>query len=163
MMIREAQISDIPQLRTLGAITWQATYQDIFPPDLIENVLREWWSEANFQQAFASPDICNLLAETDGQIVGTLMGSLKPQADGELHLFRLYIHPDYQGQGIGRQLWQGYVAAFPPGVQRVDLEVEPQNTRAIQFYKRLAFEAGELITNEVFGYAMKSLKMHLWL
>lgn len=159
--IRKAVLEDIPQIRAVGSASWRTTYTGIFPDEFIENVLEQWWSEAGFQRSIPNAGVCNLVAEHDGQIVGTLMGTANPREEGQVHLFRLYIHPDHFGQGIGKQLWQAYLQHLAAEVKRVDLEVEPQNARAIHFYTRLGFQ--ETGTNEIeaFGYTMKTTQMSL--
>lgn len=159
--VRKAALEDIPQIRAVGSASWRATYAGIFPDSFIDNALAEWWSEAGFQRAIPHPAVCNLVAEQDGQIVGMLMGTVQPGEEGQVHLFKLYMHPDHLGQGIGKQLWQGYLQTFTPGVKRVDLEVEPQNARAIQFYTRLGFQETGLNDAEAFGYTMKTMLMSL--
>lgn len=159
--IRKANLEDIPQIRAVGAASWRATYTGIFPDEFIENVLEEWWSEAGLRGSIPNADMCNLVAEQDGQIVGTLLGTVNPREEGQVHLFRLYIHTDHFGQGIGKQLWQVYLQHLAPGVKRVDLEVEPQNARAIQFYTRLGFQGKGINETEAFGYTMKTMLMSL--
>lgn len=159
--IRKAELEDIPQIRAVGSASWRATYTGIFPDAFIENVLEAWWSEAGFQRSIPNADVCNLVAAQEGQIVGTLMGTVNPREEGQVHLFRLYIHPDHFAQGIGKQLWQTYLQHLTPEIKRVDLEVEPQNARAIQFYKRLGFLETGRNEVEAFGYTMKTLLMSL--
>lgn len=93
MTIRKADLEDIPQLRAVGSASWRATYTGIFPDEFIENMLEQWWSEANFQRGIPDAALCNLVAEQNGQIIGTLMGTLNPREEGQVYLFRLYIHP----------------------------------------------------------------------
>ncbi|MFN8375788.1 MAG: GNAT family N-acetyltransferase [Anaerolineae bacterium] len=159
--IRKANLEDIPQIRAVGSASWRATYTGIFPDEFIENALAQWWSEAIFQQSIPHSAACNLVAELDGHIVGTLLGTVNPGEEAQVHLFKLYIHPDYFGQGIGKQLWQTYLQHLAPGVKRVDLDVEPQNARAIQFYKRLSFQETGINEVEAFGYTMKTMLMSL--
>jgi ribosomal protein S18 acetylase RimI-like enzyme len=157
--IRKAALEDIPQIRAVGSASWRATYTGIFPDGFIENALEQWWSESGFQRSIPNAAVCNLVAEQDGQIVGTLMGTVDPREEGQVHLFKLYIHPHHFGQGIGKQLWQAYLQHLALGVKRVDLEVEPQNARAIQFYTRLGFEETGNNEAEAFGYTMKTMLM----
>ena len=163
MTIRKADLTDIPQLRAVGSASWRATYKGIFPDEFIENMLEQWWSEANFQRGIPDAGLCNLVAEQGGQIIGTLMGTVKPREEGQVYLFRLYIHPDHFGQGIGKQLWRAYLQHLSPEVKRVDLEVERQNARAIQFYARLGFQETGINETEAFGYIMKTMRMSLHL
>lgn len=159
--IRRAEPEDIPQIRVVGSASWRATYTDIFPDEFIENVLEQWWSEESFQRSIPNAALCNLVAEQDGHITGTLMGTVNPREEGQVHLFRLYIHPAHIDQGTGKQLWQAYLQHLAPAVKRVDLEVEPQNDRAIQFYTRLGFKETGINETEAFGYTMKTMLMSL--
>jgi ribosomal protein S18 acetylase RimI-like enzyme len=159
--IRKPDLDDVPQIRAVGSASWRATYTGIFPDAFIENALEQWWSEASFQRSIPNAAVCNLVAEQDGQIVGTLLGTIDPGEEGQVHLFRLYIHPDHFGQGMGKQLWGAYVQRLAPEVKRVGLEVEPQNTRAIQFYTRLGFQQTGTNEVEAFGYTMKTILMSL--
>jgi ribosomal protein S18 acetylase RimI-like enzyme len=57
-----------------------------------------------------------------------------------LHL--LYVKPDLQRQGIGRDIFAELETCFPDA-EIMRLEVEVQNHEAIHFYTRLGFvEAG---------------------
>lgn len=159
--IRKADLEDISQIRAVGSASWRATYPGIFPPEFIEHALEQWWSEAGFQRSISNAATCNLVAEQDGRIVGMLMGTVSPGEEGQVHLFRLYIHPDHFGQGIGKQLWQAYLHHLAPEVKRVDLDVELQNARAIQFYARLGFQETGIHEVEAFGYTMKTMLMSL--
>ena|SRR5579862_5244801 len=159
--IHKANLEDIPQIRAVGSASWRATYPGIFPNEFIEKALDQWWSEASFQRSIPNEAACNLVAEQDGQIVGMLLGTINPGEEGQVHLLKLYIHPDHFSQGIGKQLWQTYLQQLAVGVKRVDLEVEPQNARAIRFYTRVGFQETGVNEAEAFGYTLKTMLMSL--
>lgn len=60
----------------------------------------------------------------------------------------IVVHPDFQGQGLGKQIFIAFleeVKAKFPEVLRVELFVREQNTGAIHFYKKMGFlEEGRL-------------------
>ncbi|NRB48136.1 MAG: GNAT family N-acetyltransferase [Saprospiraceae bacterium] len=60
----------------------------------------------------------------------------------------IVVHPDFQGQGLGKQLFLSFleeVKANFPEVLRVELFVREQNTSAITFYQKMGFiEEGRL-------------------
>ena len=157
--IRKANLEDIPQIRAVGSASWRATYGGICPRLLTCSAT--WCWKPIFSAVSRMPPVLNLVAEHDGQIVGTLMGTVNPREDGQVHLFRLYMHPDHFVQGIGKKLWQTYLEQLAPEVKRVDLGVEPQNARAIQFYTRLGFQETGVNEEEAFGYTMKTMLMSL--
>jgi ribosomal protein S18 acetylase RimI-like enzyme len=64
----------------------------------------------------------------------------------ELTEYPAHLHidllPQLQGQGFGRRLIDGIVALLSErGVPGVFVQVDPQNTGALAFYRRLGFEA----------------------
>lgn len=49
------------------------------------------------------------------------------------------VHPDVQGRGVGRRLFDAFLRLVPPHVARVELYTRETNIRNVQFYKRLGF------------------------
>ena len=54
----------------------------------------------------------------------------------ENYVAALFVHPDRQGQGIGRRLLQWASAQYPT----LELSVYAENKRAVRFYLREGFE-----------------------
>jgi len=71
------------------------------------------------------------VADLDGKIVGML--ALKP---AENQLDQLFLHPDFQRRGIGRELLDFAKARSPGGLW---LRTAEKNTRAIAFYEAAGF------------------------
>ena len=98
--------------------------------------------EIEWIERFAkAPNSVFLLAEVDGQIVGTCGchgGSRK--ADGHVARLGIAVHRDYRGQGIGSQLMQAALDwAQSTLVRRVELSVFARNQDAIRLYERFGF------------------------
>jgi ribosomal protein S18 acetylase RimI-like enzyme len=55
-------------------------------------------------------------------------------------VLRLYVLPDYQGQGIGSQLLNRALAAFP-NAQRIELQVAEGNPSGLSFWTKRGFRA----------------------
>ena len=73
-----------------------------------------------------------------GAIGGTVFASCDSR--GTVHLLRLYVHPNHQRAGIGGALLERVLAAFPKA-DRIRLEVEPANAKALAFYEAKGFKA----------------------
>jgi len=78
------------------------------------------------------------LFTADDQLLG--FGGLKATSPGRVELCNLHLHPDYQGQGLGKRLTLALIdEAEELGYQTVELHVTVTQTAAIGLYKRLGF------------------------
>jgi GNAT superfamily N-acetyltransferase len=85
-------------------------------------------TEADYVHAIEVGGAC-WVVEAGGRIVGFAAGSVE---DG--NVWALFVHPDYEGRGYGRQLHDRMVASLrDQGVERLWLTTEP-GTRAETFY-----------------------------
>lgn len=83
--------------------------------------------------------------ELEGRIIG--YGVLSVGA-GEAHVLNLSIHPDYQGQGLGRRLLEHLLTlARGHRADAVFLEVRPSNKAAVHLYLSLGFNQAGLRRN----------------
>ena len=88
------------------------------------------------------PDDHTFVAVVDGQVVGLAgmhVGTGKHRHTGSLGMM---VHDQFQGRGIGRELLEAllHVADNFLGLTRVELEVFPDNERAIRLYESCGFE-----------------------
>jgi putative acetyltransferase len=90
----------------------------------------------------SGPDDHVFVAVLDGQVVG--MAGLHVGGGKGRHCASLgiMVHDQFQGQGIGRDLMEMllHMADNFLGLARVELEVYPDNERAIRLYKSCGFE-----------------------
>ena len=82
------------------------------------------------------------------------------EVDGALHLEKLFISPDYQGQGIGRSLMGWAVSrARLSGCQTIHIDSDPG---AVPFYERMgARRAGEVPSGSVPGRMLPRLELQV--
>lgn len=83
-----------------------------------------------------------LLLEYDGQTVGycTLSKQFATEAGGFCLWFEdIYVRPEFRSKGLGKELF-AYVEKNFGDVRRRRLEVEEENVRAVELYKRMGFE-----------------------
>ena len=87
------------------------------------------------------PDDHTFVAVVDGVIVG--MAGLHVEAGKRRHTgnIGMMVHDQFQGRGIGRELLEAllHVADNFLGLVRVELEVYPDNERAIRLYESCGF------------------------
>lgn len=95
------------------------------------------WSETIFKDCLHVGYCCWVL-EHDGIIVAHGVMSI---AVGESHILNICVHPDYQGQGLGRKLLNHLLdLALEHDVNMTFLEVRPTNFSAIKLYLDMGFD-----------------------
>ncbi len=135
--IRKGQAGDVEAVSHLLKETWRATYRNIYSAEQIRDLTGRWHNPEIIQRQLGDDGSRFLVAELDdGVIAGHLLARLR--ADNTILLTRLYVRPDAQGRGIGKMLYQHMLSVFPDA-KSIELEVEPQNTKALGFYHALGF------------------------
>jgi len=88
---------------------------------------------------YAPPDGRLLLAEYEGQLAGC--GALHKLEPGICEMKRLYLRPQFRGQGRGRALAEHLIAeARQIGYRQMRLDtVEPKMQDAVAMYRKLGF------------------------
>jgi putative acetyltransferase len=123
----------------------EAVYQLRLLPSIIDNTLalpsgRIDDTRRRFESA--GPNDHSFVAVLDEQVVGQAglhVGDSKRRYTASIGMM---VHDRFQGQGIGRKLLEALldIADNYLGLARVELEVLPDNVRAIRLYERLGFE-----------------------
>lgn len=85
-----------------------------------------------------------MVAESDGRVIGVIVGTV----DGDrAYFYRLAVHPDFQSQGVGRQLVEDLEQRFKnEGANRVFIMVKQDNNKVIPFYTSLGYDVQNYIT-----------------
>jgi ribosomal protein S18 acetylase RimI-like enzyme len=137
-LIRRATLSDATQIFAL--------YKKVAVEDggiaRSEAEITEGYVQKNLDQSLAG-GLC-VVVEIDGQIVGELHAyPIGPRIfEHVLSDLTIAIHPDFQGQGIGRQLFTYFLTLVEnemSHILRVELHTRDGNDRAIALYKKLGF------------------------
>ncbi len=94
------------------------------------------WTEGIFRDCIKSGYECWLLHYAE-HLVGHAILSV---AAGESHLLNVCVHPDYQGNGLGRRLVEHMIEIARAGKARsIFLEVRWSNTVAYELYESMGF------------------------
>ena len=97
--------------------------------------------KSSFQQVWIAEDSSKEIPETVGSLVLYLYKKT-------IRIFSIVVDPDLQGQGIGRTLLEkAQDIAELNGAVRVSLEADAENRKLINWYKKVGFEATELLTD----------------
>ncbi len=130
-VVRRATPDDATGLRALVDVV-AATYEPI-DPSYAAFTLDTFWSEDGMRSAVAV--LWHGVAERDGRIVGVAnLG----RADERWVMWKLYVHPEAQGEGLGTRLLEATLEQVPAG-EPLWLEYVDGNTRAAAFYAAHGF------------------------
>jgi len=119
MIFREATIADIPQIQIVRNCVKE---NQLSNPALVSDKDCE-----EFITIRGKGWVC----EVDNKIVGFSVADLK-----ENNIWALFIHPDYEGMGIGKRLHQLMLNWYFDQTQKTVWLGTAPNTRAEEFYKK---------------------------
>lgn len=120
--------------------------------DAIVTVANDWWARdvvpglpRLFLEHFCST---SLLAETDGHMVGFLVGFLSPSQPQVAYIHYVAVDPERRVNGVARCLYDRFLAeASAAGCTRVSAITSRANAGSIAFHRRLGFVVSELVAN----------------
>lgn len=135
MNIRHAESSDVKEIRRVAMDSWLDTYSSILSEESIREVVDEWYDTHELHDQVE--DAVFFVAEKDGEIVGFIHASV----NGKSHLHRLYLKPDFQGQGLGTQLYTRMEEELEKyDIDTIELEALSGNEKGLGFYRSKGFE-----------------------
>lgn len=125
LAVRRATAADIPLMHRLWDEFSAEAHYTPYPP-------------APFDPALVRDQVA-LVAEEDGEVVGTLYANLSTPHFG--YVFGVYTVPGARGRGVGRALMHAIAQHLRnEGRDYVVLSVDTPNEGAREFYDRLGFE-----------------------
>jgi len=97
-----------------------------------------------------------LVVQDDANIIAAMHAyKLQPRVFAHmLGELTIAVHPAYQGQGIGRKLFNTFLETVKkewPSIVRVELMVRESNTKAILFYESLDFKKEGHLQKRIMG------------
>ncbi|GGR70916.1 RimJ/RimL family protein N-acetyltransferase [Nocardioides luteus] len=144
MRVREARVDDLDAVIHVGVTTWRATYPPITGEAYVEEGIVKWWSPEAVLPGIQNRRV--LVAEADDRVVA--MAAYTPFED-HLMLWKLYVLPEAQGSGAGRELLTEVIARA--GDLPVRLTHLVGNGRAHAVYERLGFVETGMETSPIDG------------
>ncbi|MDJ0613785.1 MAG: GNAT family N-acetyltransferase [Rhizobiaceae bacterium] len=133
--VRTAMEQDLPRVREILVETWHATYDDLYGVDKVTEITNDWHSLEKLENRRHVPNSEFLVAD-NGEIIGGM--AFATQEEKTIHLHQLYVHPDFHGGKTGLHLMIEIENSFIDA-EKISLEVEEKNEKAIAFYKKYGF------------------------
>jgi ribosomal protein S18 acetylase RimI-like enzyme len=112
--------------------------------DPIAAVVDEWWGRPILSALprlfFDHFHQTSLVAESDGELAGFLVGILSPSHPDEAYIHFVGVAPGARGTGLGARLYGEFFAlAAADGRRSVEAITSPVNEGSIAFHRRLGF------------------------
>ena len=144
IIIRKVKNEDAEQYIKLNNLVWRDAYGHIFPEEVFEErELKTYKKIKEFaSNVYNSDKQFVYVAEINGVIVGfiscQLISQYKYFADkGYADLMAIYIHPNYQGKGIGSKFKQLFVEWLKSkGINKFVVGVLQENHKARAVYEK---------------------------
>ncbi len=141
LIIRDATPADVEAVRAIANETWWDTYPGLVSDDWITDHLAEWYEPSLVTEQIETARSADLgeflIAELNGTPIAYLHFEL--MEDRGPYLRRLYVLPRHQRSGAGRTLTAELHNRLGPNLT-YELDVHPENTKAVAFYKGLGAE-----------------------
>ena len=115
------------------------TIRDINPVLTIERLVYDSpWSQAKFADSLNNPKTLAYLLTIDEQVLGYFVATHSPDS---VDLLNICIHPEYQHQGLGTQLFDYLIQQLQAlSLNTIFIEVRASNKSTLLFYQKLGFK-----------------------
>lgn len=140
-MIRKATTDDIQAIREMASVVFPDTYKSILSREQMNYMMDMMYSERSLRNQMI--DEGNIFYICDGRgYVSYRRDGVAADGVNLFHLEKLYVMPDAQGTGLGRELFETVVKCAKEssaGVARIELNVN-RNNPAVAFYEHLGMK-----------------------
>lgn len=148
LVIRYADLDEIPLIGYLAQQIWPETYRDLLPPDQLAYMMDLFYSPGSLHKQITVEKHTFLIAELDEEPIGFASFS-KHSSPGVFKLHKLYVHSKTQGKGIGKALIEFIIEQVKPQEgHTLQLYVKRDN-KARHFYEKLGFTVVREEDNEI--------------
>jgi ribosomal protein S18 acetylase RimI-like enzyme len=138
MFVRTAGERDLAAVRDVLVETWHATYDALYGAEKVREITDVWHSIGALRRLLMQPYSEFIVADTGAGLAGMAYASMNEKDRQIVELRELYVLPAMQGKGIGGLLLDEIESSFF-GCNRMRLEVEERNSRALAFYEAAGF------------------------
>ena len=137
VLIRPATARDLEQVREILVETWHDTYDALIGHDRVTEITGQWHTPELLAKQLQTPGVSFLVAAHESELLGHAFAN-SPQPPIVM-LLRLYVLPRWQRRGIGSQLLDAVMRAYPEATA-LRLSVDAENIKGVSFYRRHGFE-----------------------
>lgn len=137
--MRIAGEGDVEAVCQFGQDFIRDHYAPLIGSSAADAQVRVWWNRAYIGASIR--DQLVVIAEKAGQIIGV---GQRGTRDGAHVVWKLYVHPEHRGLGLGPRLLDALVDQLPPDAGRLFIEHFAGNERAGRFYEHQGFKVDRI-------------------
>lgn len=171
--VRETTVDDVHDVQRVARAGWHASYDDIVGPERVEETVNSWYDpERLVADDVRNPERPFFVAERRGDraagrrdrtadaatgdaTAGDVVGFAEAAAGDEpgvWQLYRIYVHPEAWGEGVGTALLAEIEAAVRErGAEALRVSVHAENDVGVSFYEARGFDRVRTEPDEAFG------------
>ena len=143
--------ADLPAISELAGVIWRACYPGIITHAQIDYMLAQMYALDTMREEIQSQGIRYERLLVGNEFIGfASYGPTEQPAVFKLH--KIYLHPDWQGRGLGSLLLQHCEREIlKSGARQLVLSVNKRNAKAIATYRRNGFAIVESMVTDIGG------------
>lgn len=130
-VVRDAERDDVSAICRFGEVHIRSHYAPPIGAEAADAQVRRWWNETHVATAVAQRLV--VVAEADGELLGV---GQRGRHGVDHVVYKLYVHPDHRGGGLGPRLLDALIRQLPADAERLYIEHFAANERAGAFYER---------------------------
>lgn len=134
--MRVAVPADVMSICAFGEAHIRAHYTPLIGAVAADAQVRDWWNAERMGAAVEAGLVVVADGDADAQVAGV---GQRGRRGTDHVVYKLYVHPQHRGRGIGPRLLAALIAQLPPDADRVYIEHFAANDRAAAFYEREGF------------------------
>lgn len=179
--VRRMQPNDIQAVQEVARTSWNATYDRIIPGEIQDRFLKFAYSDEMLLRRMERSLL--YVAEINGSWTSELISGKSADEGfdnehqagveiagfanfstigegGNVELSAIYVHPIYQGKGIGSALLHEGIAHLQ-GDREIYVNVEKDNVLGRRFYEAKSFEVVDEFDDDFDGHVLRTVRMVL--
>lgn len=137
VLVKKVGKEALPVIQNLASITWPDTYSRLITPQQVDYMMELIYSTSSLEKQIENGHQF-IIAFDDDKAVAFASYSAKENTPAVYKLHKIYILPNQQGKGIGKQLVR-YIREDIAPATSLQLNVN-RNNKALQFYQKIGFK-----------------------
>ena len=159
---RKASIADCPTVAKVHVRSWRESFAGLVPETVMNQITVGKRIKA-FQERFKSDSYQMYVAESDGDVIGFVdWGSPRQEIKGyEAELYAIFLLPESQGSGVGRQLFSLCVQGMAKSGMRSMYLLTFENSPYRSFYDKMGGRVIKKMDLEIEGMMFDTV-VYVW-